>query len=125
MIRFYCVSFLHLHSETEHASFVGSPGVDTNSPIARFDYLFDHFEAKTYSFIVHLCRTLKLAEAGEELGHVFASNTCSRVLHIHHKQSVRIVSLYTHKAMHRKFERIFNKIHKNLFESATIAIELG
>ena len=83
--RFYCGRFLHLHSEAEHASFVDSSRVDTNRSTARFDYLFDHCEAKTDSFTVHLCRPLKLAEAGKELGHVFASDTCSRVLHIDHK----------------------------------------
>ena len=85
IIRFYCNRFLHLHCETEHASFVDSPRVDTNITTARFNYLFDHCEAKTDSFTVHLCRPLKLAEAGKELGHVFSSDTCSRVLHIDHK----------------------------------------
>ena len=84
IIRFYFDCFLHLHSEAEHASFVDSPRVDANSTTARFDYLLDHREAKTDSFTVHLCRPLKLAEAGKELGHVFVSDTYSRVLHIDH-----------------------------------------
>ena len=122
---YYRVRFLHLHRETENAPLVDSRGVDADGATARFNYLFDHGEAETDSFAVHLCRALQLSKASEELGHVFASNTRPRILNVHHKEAVSIASLDAHRASRCEFERVFDKVHQNLFEPASITDELG
>ena len=99
----------HDHIENEIAAFADSIWVKDDVAAALLNNLFHDCQAKSNSFIVHLCRALEFAKLREKQWLVRCINTYSWVFDMYNYAAFSIVIAreYFDVARWRKLKRIF------------------